>query len=263
MLTAVGILIAAVLADAVLGDPVYPWHPVRLMGRSVTALEAGLRRCGWPGYGGGALLLIVELALWGGGSGLLLTLLKTASWPLQALLAVFLLYSCIALTDLCRHAQPVARALQENDLARARARVQMIVGRNAALLDAPGVARAAVESVAEGFVDGYLSPLFWFATAAVAAAAAGLDPVTWGAAAAVGYRITNTLDSMVGYRNQRYQRFGTASARCDDLVNFIPARLAVPILTLAAFLTGADAGAGWRFGGRDGLKQACPNAAQA
>lgn len=257
------ILAAALVLDALLGDPVYPFHPVRLMGRSVVALENGLRRIGWSGRGGGAVLLIAALALWGGTGYLLMAGLGRLGRIPAGLGGVFLLYSCLSLKDLCDHAGPVARALAGKDLERARASVQRIVGRDAKLLDEEGVARAAVESVAEGFVDGYLSTLFWFATGSVTAFLAGGDGAAAGVAAGLGHRIVNTLDSMVGYRNERYQRFGTAAARCDDLLNFIPARLAIPILTLAALVTGADPQACWRIGVRDRLKHDSPNAGHA
>lgn len=253
------LLLAAVLIDAAIGDPVYPWHPVRLMGKTAAAVENLLRKTGWVGYCGGGLLLLFMVTLFGGGSFLLMTFLQTVNRWLAALGGLFLLYSSIALTDMFRHAVPVATALRRQEADAARQEVQKIVGRDAHLLDEQGIARAAVESVAESFVDGFLSPLFWFSVGAAGAAFAGTDPVIWGVAAAITYRVTNTLDSMVGYRNERYRRFGTAAARSDDFLNFIPARLAIPILTLAALVTGHDAKACWKVALRDRLKHASPN----
>jgi adenosylcobinamide-phosphate synthase len=263
LLAAALILLTAVLLDAVVGDPPYSFHPVRIMGAAITAGEKILRDAKLSGYSGGTLLLVCLLALFGGGIYLLLAALKTVGWPLAAFFGVFLLYSCIALTDMFEHAKPVAKALRRKDLALARKEVQKIVGRDADLLDEEGVARAAVESVAEGFVDGFLSPLFWFSGGAVAAILSGTDPIAAGVGAAVGFRVTNTLDSMVGYRNERYQHFGSASARFDDMLNFIPARLAIPILTLATGLTGLNSKACFRIGIRDRLKHASPNSGHA
>ena len=263
MLAAALILLTAVLLDAVIGDPAYPLHPVRLMGKAIASGETILRRLRLSGFLGGLLLLIFQLVTFSGGTYLLLTLANAAGWPLAAACGVFLLYSSIALTDMFNHVRPVAKSLLSRNLDLARKEVQQIVGRDANLLDEEGVARAAVESVAEGFVDGFLSPLFWFSGGAITAVIFGTDPVASGVAATVGYRLTNTLDSMVGYRNERYQRFGTASARFDDILNFIPARLAVPILTLAAFITGMNGKACWEVGIRDRLKHASPNSGHA
>ncbi len=263
MLAAALILLMAVLLDAVVGDPPYAFHPVRIMGAAISGGEKILQDAKLSGYSGGALLLVCLLALFGGGIYLLLAALKTVGWPLAAISGVFLLYSCIALTDMFEHAKPVAKSLRRKDLPLARKEVQKIVGRDADLLDEEGIARAAVESVAEGFVDGFLSPLFWFSGGTAAAVLVGADPIAAGVGAAVSFRITNTLDSMVGYRNERYQRFGSASARFDDMLNFIPARLAIPILTLAAFLNNLNAKACWKIGLRDRLKHASPNAGHA
>ncbi|MBN2428036.1 MAG: cobalamin biosynthesis protein CobD [Deltaproteobacteria bacterium] len=263
MLAATLILLTAVLLDAAIGDPAYPLHPVRLMGKTISTTEAILRGIRLSGFLGGALLLTSLLALFGGGTYLLLTETNKTSWVLEAVFAAFLLYSSIALTDMFNHAYPVAQSLQQQDLTLAREEVQKIVARDANLLNEKGVARAAVESVAEGFVDGFLSPLFWFSGGAALTALTGLDPVAGGITAAISFRVTNTLDSMVGYRNERYEHFGTASARFDDILNFLPARLAIPILSMGAFLTGMDAEACWRTGLRDRLKHASPNSGHA
>jgi adenosylcobinamide-phosphate synthase len=263
MLAAATILLAAVLVDAAIGDPVYRWHPVRLMGRVIHHSEAVLRKFHLSGFVGGMLLLIVMLTLCAGGGYFFLVAVRHTGVLFEGACAVFLLYSCIALSDLGNHAGPVAKNLIKKDLTLARLEVQKMVGRDAGRLDERGVAQAAVESVAEGFVDGFLSPLFCFSAGAVLAALAQRDPVAAGTAAALAFRAANTLDSMVGYRNERYRRFGSASARLDDLLNFMPARLAIPILTLAARLNGLNAGACWRIGLRDRLKHASPNAGHA
>lgn len=263
MLIAALVLLIAVIADFTLGDPAYALHPVRLMGKAIGVTDTFLRRHGLTGYGGGLLLLVSMLGLFSSATLLLFFAVKTMGSSAEMTLAIFLFYSTIALKDMFNHAGPVAKALRQQDLTLARNEVQKIVGRDASLLDEAGVARAAVESVAEGFVDGFLSPLFWFAMGALAAGAMHMDPATSGVAAAVGFRITNTLDSMVGYRNQRYARFGTASARLDDVLNFLPARLSIPILTCAALVAGMDAQACRRIGMQDRLKHASPNAGHA
>ena len=174
---------------------------------------------------------------------------------------VFMVYSCIALHDLLKHAKPIAEALDRNDLPEARKAVQRMVGRDAAVLDAHGVARAAVESVAEGFLDGVFSPLSWYVFGAACAFLAHLSPLPWAVTAMLVYRTTNTLDSMVGHQNERYLHFGRVSARLDDVLNFIPARLSVPVLFMASFVCGLNSRAGWKTALRDRLKHPSPNSA--
>ncbi|MFA4943901.1 MAG: adenosylcobinamide-phosphate synthase CbiB [Lentisphaeria bacterium] len=261
MITACLILVAAVILDHWLGDPVYPLHPVRLMGRLIAAAENLARRLVPDKLWGGALLVaVVWAAVLAGYAAALAAAAWRTPW-LPPLLNLFLAYSCIALGDLFAHANPIAAALRAGDLATARRRVQWIVGRDAALLDAAGVARATVESVAESFVDGFLAPVFWYVLGALLAPLAGLAPATGAGAAILLYRATNTMDSMVGYKNAKYLLFGRVAARADDVLNFIPARLALPLLWLAALLAGTDARNGWRIARRDRLKHASPNSA--
>ncbi len=249
--------------DSLVGDPAYPLHPVRLIGRVVALLERVLRAMRLSGILGGALLACAMLLLV---IGVYVELRRLCGWahPYAAVVFdVFVLYSCLALKDMARHALPVAAALEADDLPAARAAVQRIVGRDAAVLDAFGVARAAIESVAESFVDGFFAPVCWFVTSALLAGAAGADALSWAVGAALAYRTINTLDSMVGYRDARYFLFGRVSARLDDAFNFFPARLSLPVLFLAAGVSRLNALAGWRSARRDRLKHESPNAAHA
>ena len=152
----------------------------------------------------------------------------------------------MALRTLDREARAVAQALASGDLPAARRQVSHLVGRDTGALDGAGVARAAVESVAESSVDGVTAPLFF--------AALGGGPL------AMAYRAVNTLDSMVGHKDARHRDIGWASARLDDLLNWVPARLTGGLLVLSASLCGENAGGGWRVSRRDRLKHASPNA---
>lgn len=265
MIEVAGVLLGAFLLDLALGDPDYPLHPVRLLGHLAAFLERGLRALGLSGRLGGGLFTSAHLAVTlvvSLGLGALARALHP--WVFD-LWSVFAVYSSIALRGLFDHALPVRQALEAGDLAAAQAAVQRIVGRDATLLDAPGVARAAVESVAEGFVDGFFSPVFWYT-------AAGFLALVWtlpgglatlaATEAALLYRAANTLDSMVGYRNERYRRFGQVSARLDDLVNYLPSRLAVLALFAAALLLRLDAAAGLRVWLRDRRRHPSPNSGQ-
>ena len=138
--------------------------------------------------------------------------------------------------------------------------MQMIVGRDATLLDRHGVARAAVESVAESLVDAGLSPLFWYVAGCLMAAGVGGRVTSGGVLAVLLFKSVSTMDSMVGYRNARYRQFGTVAARLDDVLNFIPARLSLGIVSVAALGSDMSASCGWQIGWRDRLKHESPNA---
>lgn len=256
-----GVLLAAFALDLVAGDPVYPLHPTRLIGRSIGAIEKALRALKLDRLLGGVILAVITISLtlgvyW----GLHAVLAQLNAWA-ALIFDGFVVYSCIACGDLLKHGRPIASALERDDLPAARTAVQRIVGRDANALDAHGVARAAVESIAESFLDGFLAPVFWYVVGALAAVAFGGSSASWGVAGILTYKAANTLDSMVGYRDERYMLFGRFSARLDDALNFIPARLAIVILWPAALLCRLDARAGWRIALRDRLKHESPNSA--
>jgi adenosylcobinamide-phosphate synthase len=257
------VLLAAVGLDLLLGDPVYRLHPVRLIGTFISRLERGLRRLHLSGLTGGVFLLVgVLLVVIGIQLGVRYAVGSIAP-SLSVAWDVFVLYSCVALRDMLRHAYPIEAALRQGDVEGARHGLSRIVGREVALLDAAAMSRAAVESVAESFVDGFLAPLFWFVVGCAGASAFGGAALPFAVSAAVAYRCVNTLDSMVGYRNPCYLLFGRASARADDLLNSLPARLSLVVLWLGARLLRMNATAGWRVALRDRLKHASPNSAHA
>lgn len=241
------IILAAALLDAVIGDPPIVWrrvpHPVVWVGRMIALTEARLNRGGSARrrvLGGLALALWLAVGI-GSSLGLL------AIVPEGAAVALTLLGGAVLLAQksLADHVLAVARGL-EVSLADGRQAVSMIVGRDPEVLDAAAVARAAIESAAENFSDGFVAPLFWFALL-------GLPGI-------VGYKIINTADSMVGHRSARYAAFGWASARLDDLVNLLPARLAGAAITGAAFLLGHDGRQALRAMARDAGHHRSPNA---
>ncbi len=199
-------VIAALLLDALLGEP-KRGHPLVAFGRLADRLEQhfnGAAGRGWRSHGVTAWCLAVlplTLLAW------LLSLLPGIGW----LVEIVLLYLALGLRSLGEHALPVAQALWRHDLPEARRRVACIVSRDTSQLDEEGVARAATESVLENGSDAVFAALFWFIVA--------------GAPGVVLYRLSNTLDAMWGYRNARFERFGWAAARIDDLLNYVPARL--------------------------------------
>ena len=236
----------ALLLDLALGDPRWMPHPVRLIGRLIAALEGPARRAIPDARLAGsvtALAVILAAALATG------AMIGIAGWIhplLEDAVSILLLYTTLAARDLADHSIGVYRALERFDLAEARRLVSWLVGRDTERLTEAEVVRAAVESVAENTVDGIIAPLFF--------AAIG------GPAVAMAYKAVSTLDSMIGYRSERYVDFGRTAAKIDDGANYIPARLAAPIITAAAALTGGRATAAWRIARRDGRKHLSPNA---
>ena len=231
-MTAATQLLCGVGLDLALGDP--PWlpHPVRAIGWLITRLEPWCRRL--PLYLGGFILWLLVV----GASASIVWL--TSSW-----LAIFWIWTLLAVRDLDVQALRVIVSLRDGDLVTARQRLSLIVGRDTASLDEPEILRATVETVAESLSDGIVGPLFYLALG--------------GPAAMAGFKAASTLDSMCGYRNDRYREFGWASARLDDAANFVPARLSVLLVALGALLLGYDAWGALRCAFRDGRSQPSPN----
>jgi adenosylcobinamide-phosphate synthase len=216
-------------------------HPIRLAGRALAAGERGLRAAGLDGRFGGFLLFLWLAVACGGTAWCVGWALEFAgarvfgpaagSW-LRWGWGLFLGYSLLALGDLAAHGRRIARASARGDLMAARAAAGMLVGRDTDRMDAPACDRAAVESIAESLVDGVLSPLFWFALL-------GLPGL-------IVFKIASTMDSMVGYKDDRYLRFGWFGARLDDVMNWIPARLGLLLIAAASLLPGYSARGAWR-----------------
>ncbi len=253
------VLAGAFLLDIALGDPVYRLHPVRVMGNWIAWLEKRLFAIGFSGFGGGGLLFAGALFCMAGvfGGALALRYIFPAA---GSAVFLFLLYSCIGFMDLFYHALPIGAALEKKETEKARRLLQCIVGRDTSILSEKEITRATVESVAENFVDGFLATIFWFATGAFTGLALGFAPAPVAVLFALLHRTVNTLDAMVGYRTERYEHFGTVSARADDLLNFIPARLSIPLIALGAAICRLDARRCLATALRDRLCHVSPNA---
>jgi adenosylcobinamide-phosphate synthase len=215
-------LAIAVAIDFAAGDPEYPLHPVRLIGRSLQAIEAGLRRVGAHGHGGGIVLFVLLALVWVAGvSSVVMALSISGSWPGWAA-HVFVLYSFLALGDLLRHGRDIERAVATGALDEARRNVSKLVGRDTDPMDGAACRRAAVESLSENLTDGFTSAVFWYAMG-------GLPLLTL-------FKVVSTMDSMVGYKTPRYLQFGWCGARLDDAMNFLPARLTWLLVAAVAAL---------------------------
>ena len=232
-------LLAGVLLDLAIGDPQWLPHPVRAIGLVARISERLLRRT----------RLRLRMA------GLVFWILVTGSFTMAVWVTtrfgrgwwrVYWIYSLLACRDLDIQAGRVIRALEQNDVEQARKRLSWIVGRETAELSDAEIVRATVETVAENLSDGVIAPLFYLAIAGPTGMAA--------------YKAINTLDSIVGYKNDCDRDFGWASARIDDVANFVPARLSAVLILIAALLPGFGAGRALRVTLRDGWSQPSPNA---
>lgn len=238
--------------DAVFGDPAWLPHPVVLMGKCISKLEKTLR-ARFPKTQQGELLAGAVLAFCLPVGTFLLTsavcllAAKISPW-LGLAVQMFWCGQALAAKGLAQESQNVYNKLVKPDLPAARKAVSRIVGRDTENLTAEGVTKAAVETVAENASDGVIAPLLYM--------------LLGGAPLALTYKAVNTMDSMVGYKNETYLYFGRAAAKLDDVANYIPSRLAALLWAAAAALTGNDAKGAWRIWRRDRRNHASPNSAQ-
>ena len=223
------------LLDLWLGDPVYRFHPIRLIGSLLIYLERWLFARGWNGFTGGVLLGLLLLGIVLGCYFLLQKLFGSLHPVLGWSLDLYLGYSLLALRDLEIHGLRVWRATAEGNLMEAREEISQLVGRDVERLDLAGCNRATLESLSENLSDGVVSPLIWLTLV--------------GIPGMLAFKVISTMDSMIGYRNERYLRFGWFGARADDLMNWMPARLTWVLLSASAWaLPGYDGRMAWSIG---------------
>ena len=241
------ILLIALALDALIGDPRWLPHPVRLMGGLTGLLDRTLNRARFGEsvravLGAAAVVLVTGASAAAGWAVAAQTAALGWGWLAELALVTVLL----AQRGMADHMVRVARALDAG-VEPARAAVRHIVGRDVRALDSPGVARAAIESCAENFSDGVVAPAFWY--------------LLLGLPGLLAYKAINTMDSMIGHRSPRHHAFGRAAARIDDAANWVPARMAGALIAGAAFFVpGAGPGRAWRTMLRDARRHSSPNA---
>ncbi len=246
------ILLLALALEACVGEASFLFqsklHPVRIVGGLIGGLDRGLNRERRAAatrmvFGAAAVALVVGLAVAVGWAVMWLTARFVLGWIVE----LFLVVTLLTQRGLYDHVHAVAVALKNEGVDGGRRAVAHIVGRDVKQLDGHGVARAAIESCAENFSDAVVAPVFWY--------------VLFGLPGLLAYKSINTLDSMIGYRTPRHQAFGMAAARLDDVLNFVPARLAGVFLVIAAkLLPISDGSDAWRVLRRDAGKHRSPNA---
>ncbi|WP_243017052.1 MULTISPECIES: adenosylcobinamide-phosphate synthase CbiB [Clostridium] len=254
----VGYHLAAILAgyllDLCLGDPHSMPHPVRAIGNLIVWLEKYLRPAGKKHATergerrAGVLFVCLVLLVTGSVAGGILWISRLGGIWIQTVVEAVMTYYLLAARSLRDESMAVCRKLEAGEIEEARYAVSMIVGRDTKPLSEAGIARAAVETVAENASDGVIAPLFYLAI--------GGPLLGW------LYKAVNTMDSMVGYKNDRYLHFGRAAAKLDDLVNLIPSRLAALLLIVSAYLLRYDGKNAYRIWRRDRRNHKSPNSAQ-
>lgn len=240
------LLAAAFAADLLCGDPRRLPHPVVGIGRLIAGLERLLYDRLHSRRLGGLLLVAATLLVAGAAAWGVLALTARLHADLGVLAAVWLAWTCLAARELHRQSAAVIDRLVAGDLAGARLALRLIVGRDTAELDEQAILRACIETVAENSSDGIVAPLFYL----------GLG----GPVAGMVYKAASTMDSMIGYKSERYRDFGWAAARLDDLLNWLPARLTTLLMVVGCVPLGLAAGNAWRMARRDGRRHASPNA---
>lgn len=241
---------AAFLLDCWLGDPQHWPHPVRVIGHLINRIQRLVRAvCHHERtlkLGGAVMWIIVVGATWALSAGIMMLAYRLHAW-LGVAVEIWMIYTVLAGRSLGDAAREVETPLRAGDIPASREKLSWIVGRDTRQLQAPQITRAVVETVAENTVDGVIAPLFFL--------------LLGGAPLAMAYKAVNTLDSMVGYKHEKYRAIGMVSARLDDVANFIPARLSLLLLALAAKICGYDAASALRIGWRDRHNHSSPNCA--
>lgn len=245
-------LLTGYVLDLIFGDPRQIYHPIRIIGNLIAVLEKGIRKV-FPKtskgeLAGGTMLVVLVVLIC---TAVPAALLGLAAWihpVVYWLLASFWCWQILATKSLKTESMKVYAPLKEGDLPAARRAVAMIVGRDTERLTEEGVAKAAVETVAENTSDGIVAPLIFLALG--------------GPALGFFYKAVNTMDSMVGYKNERYLYFGRTAARLDDVLNFLPSRISAWLMILAAAILGMDGKNAKGIYLRDRKNHASPNSAQ-
>jgi len=243
------ILPAAVILDLLMGDPKFYTHPVVLIGKLIKILEKKLNKSSNHRAMQrikGVILVITVLLVTFVITYLVIFISNTLNYYLGVIIKILILYTTLAIKGLSKAALEIFNQLSEGDLKEARQSLNLIVGRDTDDMKENDIIRGTIETVAENTSDGIIAPLFYFFLA--------------GPIGAVLYKAINTMDSMLGYRNEKYEYFGWASARLDDLANYIPARLTAILIVFSSFIYRKDYKRAFKTVIRDAKKHVSPNA---
>jgi len=233
--------------DFIFGDPVYKLHPVRLIGNLIIQSEKRLRKIGLDGRFGGFLLFVILWIVVFGSFAFIDSLLEKIHWGLALIWRLYMGFSMFAFRDLIIHAKRIREATRAKQLDKARFHVSMFAGRDTDKMDEKACNRVAIESLSESLVDSVIASLLYF--------------TLFGFFGLITFKIISTMDSMIGYKNEKYIRFGWFGARMDDLLNYLPARLTwLMMTTIATLLPGISGRKAYQFGLKQHHEVPGPNA---
>lgn len=240
-------IVSAYVLDLIFGDPCWFPHPVKGMGRLIVFLEKRLKtgRSKFILRIKGGLLVIVVAGGCAFVAWAFLNSLRRVNPVLETIAWILLGYTCLATRDLFSHARNILEKIRNNDIEGARQKLSLIVGRDTGNLPEEKIIVATVESIAENTNDGIIAPLFYL--------------ILGGPVLAIAYKAVNTLDSMLGYKNEKYKDFGWFSAKVDDVANFIPARISGLLIAVSSFIAGKDSKSSFLTMLCDGRKHPSPN----
>lgn len=250
----------AILIDLLVGDPVNYPHPVKIIGKVVSFAEKTTRPMSSSQVKNGALTVGFVISLVTSVLFFILYFARTVSPTFEAIVAIGILYTSLAMRDLIVHSNDVMNSLIQGDhIEIVREKIGKIVGRDTSSLDQQAICRACIETISENMVDGILSPIFFGILAAILSPIESISPISYAALGAMAYKSINTMDSMIGYKNAQYKDFGRCAARLDDIVNFIPARLSGIFLIVSSFMLRYDTQGAYLTLIRDRLNHSSPN----
>ncbi|WP_044973110.1 adenosylcobinamide-phosphate synthase CbiB [Ruminococcus sp. HUN007] len=241
-------LITGFLLDCLIGDPYTLPHPVRLIGKLIAGMEGFVRKKFNDLFTGGVFLTVTVVLITAVVSAAVLFLAYSIHPAAGIITESIMIFYLLAARNLRDESMKVFRAAESGDTEGARKAVSMIVGRDTSKLDRDGIVRAAVETVAENTSDGVTAPMFWTAL--------------FGAAGGFVYKAVNTMDSMIGYKNEKYKDLGRCAAKLDDVLNYIPSRFTALLMVLSCPFIRLDGKNAYRIWKRDRRKHASPNSAQ-
>ena len=224
----ISILLISILVDLMLGDPKNKIHPVAWLGKYINYFVPKIKNEGNKKYEkkNGILFTTLTITFFAVIIQLALVYLYHINFLLMMILSIFILYSVIAIKGMEKHINAITKALQNNDIENARTNLSMIVSRNTRSLDEQHILSGAIESIADSIVDGILSPIFYFSL--------------FGPTGAFIFRVINTLDSMIGYKESYFENIGWIAAKADTYANYIPSRIAAVLMIFAANINNAD-----------------------
>lgn len=246
------IFLLAIVFDLIIGDPKWLIHPAQIIGALITWLEKRLRGITSTPKGellSGGLLVVIVVAVTYGVTLAILWLSFRLSYWVGMIAAAWLLSTTFAIKGLAQAGLEIQEVMLSGNLPLARKKLSYIVGRDTENLPPAEIVRGTVETIAENIVDGIISPLFY--------------AVLGGVPLAMAYRAINTMDSMLGYKNEKYLFFGRAAARLDDIANYLPARITALLLLIASMLCKLDWRKGYYYLRRDAKKHPSPNSGYA